>query len=74
MGKTYAEKLAELRTDTDRSQKDVAALLGITQQQYHLYESGKREMPVKLIVQLCLLYRVSADYVLGLPKGLDSPR
>ena len=74
MDYNYTERLADLRVDTDRSQKDVAKILGITQQQYQLYESGKRELPIRHLAKLCLLYRVSADYILGLPKGLDRPR
>jgi len=74
MEKTYYEKLTELRTDTDRTQNDIAKVLGISQQQYHLYESGKRDLPLRHLATLCRLYRVSADYILGLPKGLDRPR
>ena len=62
--------LCGLREDRDLKQKDVAAFLGITQQQYSLYESGKRKLPVDLLARLCLFYGVSSDYVLGLPKGL----
>ena len=42
--------------------------MGITQQQYQLYESGKREMPMHLFIELAKFYRVSLDYLAGLQK------
>ena len=62
--------LCDLREDHDLKQKDLAAFLGITQQQYSLYESGKRKLPIDHLARLCLFYGVSSDYILGLPKGL----
>ncbi|MGN0520935.1 MAG: helix-turn-helix domain-containing protein [Candidatus Fimenecus sp.] len=40
-------------------------MLGITRQQYQLYESGKRKLPIDKLVQLCRFYNISADYLLG---------
>ncbi len=68
------ENLRALREDSDLSQAQVADLLHITQQQYQLYESGKREIPVHHLVTLCRSFGVSADYLLGLPAGLKWPR
>ncbi len=31
-------------------------------------------MTISKLKALCLYYHVSADYILGLPKGLDWPR
>ena len=30
------------------------------------YESGKRELPIRHLITLCCLYRVSSDYILGI--------
>lgn len=68
------ETLRDLREDSDLSQWQVAQLLHITQQQYQLYESGKRELPLHHLITLCRHYGVSADYLLGLPAGLAWPR
>lgn len=62
--------LKDLREDKDLRQTDIATLLNITQQQYSLYEAGKRKLPIDLLPKLCIFYGVSADYILGLPKGL----
>ena len=61
------EILKELREDHDKKQIEIAMHLGITTQQYSLYETGKREFKLKHIKQLCKFYNVSADYILGLP-------
>ena len=68
--KPYYEVLRDLREDKDKTQADIAELLHITRPQYHLYESGKRQFKLEHICKLCVYYGVSADYVLGLPKGL----
>ncbi len=42
-------RLKDTREDADKKQDDIARVLGITRQQYQLYESGKREMPMHLL-------------------------
>ena len=70
----YMEILRELREDSDLTQAQVAAVLQTTQQVYARYEKGINELPVRHLRALCLLYGVSADYILGLPVGLKRPR
>ena len=67
----YVRRIRELREDHDRTQREVAAYLGTTQQVYSRYESGENEMPIRHLVSLCKYYNVSADYVLGLS---DNPK
>ena len=38
----YYQRLRDIREDFDKKQSDIATVLGITTQQYQLYESGKR--------------------------------
>ena len=64
--KAYQEILRELRENHDLSQPEVAKALGTTHQVYSRYESGKNEMPLRHLVALSRLYRVSTDYILGL--------
>lgn len=63
--KTLVKRLYDLRTDNDLLQSDVAKKLGISQQYYSAYETGKRELPVRHLIKLCEFYNVSADYILG---------
>lgn len=65
---TYCDRLRELREDRGLTQKEIAAVLGTTQQVYSRYEKGENEMPVRHVITLCRYYEVSADYLLGLRK------
>lgn len=64
--KEYWEILRELREDRDIKQAEVAAVLKTTQQVYSRYEKGINELPIRHLKTLCLFYKVSADYVLGI--------
>lgn len=66
MLKYHCIKLRELRLSHSYSQAELAYILCIRQEQYSKYESGVRELPLHLLVKLCTLYKVSADYILGL--------
>ena len=68
------ERLKALREDHDLTQREVAAALKTTQQQIYKYEKGDQEMTISRLKELCQFYGVSADYILGLPKGLSWPR
>lgn len=64
----FYQRIRDMREDNDLSQEKVAEVLEITRQQYQLYESGKREMPMHLFVILAQHYGVSLDYLAGLKK------
>ena len=68
------DRIRELRVDRDLTQANIANILKTSQSYYSEYELGKRAIPIQHIITLCLFYGVSADYILGLPKGLQSPR
>ena len=65
------QRLKDLREDLDKKQEDIAYILNITRQQYQLYESGKREMPMHHFIALAKYYNVSLDYIAGF---IDTPR
>ena len=65
------QRLKDTREDSDKKQEDIALVLNITRQQYQLYESGKREMPMHHFVTLAKYYNVSLDYLAGV---IDAPR
>ncbi len=62
----YYPRLKDLREDCDKTQKEIAEILFITQQQYSLYERGYREIPSSALITLAKFYNVSVDYILGL--------
>ena len=55
-----------LREDRDLSQHAVAELLHIRQNTYSQYETGRRQIPIALLIQLSEFYETSVDYLLGL--------
>ena len=65
------QRLRDIREDLDKKQEEIASVLNITRQQYQLYESGKREMPMHQFVILAKYYDVSLDYLAGI---IDTPR
>lgn len=71
---SIGERLREQRIDHDMSQAEIAKILKTTQTYYAEYELNKRKFPIKHLITICQLYHVSADYILGLPRGLDWPR
>ena len=62
----YYPRLKDLREDNDLKQKEIAAFLGIDQRVYSNYETGKREIPVHLLLKPAEYYHTSTDYILGL--------
>ena len=62
----YFKRLKDLREDNDYLQKDIAKLLGISQQYYSQYELGKYTIPTELLIKLAQHYKVSLDYLVGL--------
>lgn len=63
--KLYTEVLRALREDHDLKQKEVAQIIGTTQQHYSRYETGSYEIPVFALCKLADYYGVSTDYILG---------
>lgn len=59
------KRMKDLREDKDLKQENIANLLKITRQQYGLYETGKRTMPIDLIIILADFYETSVDYIIG---------
>ncbi|MBQ6676006.1 MAG: helix-turn-helix transcriptional regulator [Ruminococcus sp.] len=64
----FYQKIRDIREDNDMNQQQVADILGITRQQYQLYESGKREMPMHHFITLAEHYGVTIDYLVGRDK------
>ena len=58
------ENIRSLRIDNGLTQKQVAQMLGISQNTYSQYEVGVLNYPVDAIVKLADYYGVSTDYLL----------
>lgn len=70
------KRIKDLREDHDMYQKDVAKLLGISQQYYSEYEKGKRTIPIQHLITLAKFYNTSIDYIVGLTEenNLDNKK
>ena len=59
-----AERLRSLREKKGLSQSQVADIIGVTRTAYIHYETG-RYKPVRKLKELCKLFNISSDYILG---------
>ncbi len=64
----YVKRMRDLREDHDKTQQEIADVLGTSQTMYARYERGANELPLHHLVTLCRFYGVSADYILGLDE------
>ena len=64
-GAVYFPRLRDLRQDADKTQREIAAILGIDQRVYSNYETGKREIPVRCLMALADYYGATLDYLTG---------
>lgn len=62
----YIKRIRDLREDHDKTQQEIANILGTSQTMYARYERGANELPIHHLITLCKYYKVSADYILGL--------
>ena len=59
-------KLKELREETNVSQQEIAKHLNVKQNTYSQYETGKRQLPIDVLIKLAKFYKVTTDYILEL--------
>lgn len=59
------ENIRSLRIDNGYTQRQIAELLGISQNTYSQYEIGVLNYPVDALIKLADFYNVSIDYLLG---------
>lgn len=68
-------RIRELREDKDLTQKQIGQLLNMSQTGYNQYETGKNDIPTKILIELAIFYNTSTDYLLGLTnQNLPYPR
>ncbi|GFI71230.1 hypothetical protein IMSAG250_00422 [Clostridiales bacterium] len=70
----YIDRLTEIRNDRDIKQSTIAEILGVKQSAVSKYEKRRTQYTVDDIIKLCNFYKISADYILGLPENLEFPK
>ena len=61
----YQRRMRDLREDHDKTQEEMAQILGTSQTMYARYERGANELPIRHLITLADYYNVSTDYLLG---------
>lgn len=61
----FKERLKELRLERNLTQKQLAALLGVSDDCIFFWEKGRSEPSIQQIIDLSDLFEVTADYLLG---------
>lgn len=59
-------RIRDLREDRDLKQREIADILNCSQVCYSRYESGARDIPTDVLIQLAKFYNTSIDYLLEL--------
>lgn len=59
-------RLKIAREEEKKSMQEVADIIGVSKNQIYIWEKEKQEMGITKLKALCLLYNVSADWILGL--------
>lgn len=62
------EVLAEVRKDNHDTQQDLADQLNVSVSTVRSWENEKSTPSHEMLVKICQLYQVSADYLLGLTR------
>lgn len=62
------KRVFDLRESKDLKQREIAQIIGVSQQNYSLWERGIKIIPLKHLHTLANYYQVSIDYILGLSK------
>ena len=70
----YFQRIRDMREDSDLSQKQIAAYLGIAQTVYSRYERGFQTIPLEQLIKLADYYDVSLDYLTGRSKYKEIKR
>ncbi|MBR1744182.1 MAG: helix-turn-helix transcriptional regulator [Lachnospiraceae bacterium] len=60
------QRIEDLRIDHDKTQQQIADLLGCQREVYRRYEQGTRSIPIDILIVLSDYYKVSIDYLVGM--------
>ena len=51
------QRIQDLRTDADLSQKQISDILHISQRSYSHYETGSRNIPIEMLIRLQIIMK-----------------
>ena len=59
------DQLQKIRKKHNKTQQEIADILGITQSAYAYYETGRNEPDIETLKKLADYYETSIDYLVG---------
>ena len=71
----YYQRLRDLKEDSDKTQKEIAEVIGVYINHYGKYERVETDIPFEKAIMLAKYYDVSLDYLAGridVKKGIIS--
>lgn len=68
----FNEKLKEIRKSKGFTQKNIYTVLRVSPNCYASWEQGRTQPDIDSIKKLCIIFEVSADYLLGLEDDLGN--
>ena len=71
---SFGEKIKNLREDADLNQTELGKAVNMTQRKISYLERGQCEPSIGDIAALSRFFKVSADYLLNIPRGYDYPQ
>ena len=73
MNGNFGEKIRTLREETELNQTELGNKVNMTQRKISYIECGRNEPSIEDIIAFCRFFKISADYLIGLPAGLKYP-
>lgn len=64
----YGKRLKQARLDKGYTQTEIANQLGLPQQTWQRYETGKNDLKMSTIYAICKALDISSDWLLGLKE------
>ncbi len=62
----FEQRLKDLRNEKKYTQKELASKLQTTDDSIFSWEKGRSQPPIEMIRRICIEFKVSSDYLLGL--------
>ena len=67
------DRIRAARKATGKTQKEIAAILGVTESTYCGYETGKRQPDAIKVAAIAAALGVTGDYLLNIPEISKAP-
>lgn len=72
--KNVNERVKELRTDNDMSQKDLAKRIGVSESTLSRIESGEHSITIEQLLEFADIFNVAPQFLLGLDSDSDKSK